>query len=127
MVMSKKLFTIAGVIARKTIEDQGCSMNLNGHEPVTGYMVGIEGTERKELLLDFNEGHVDSFIRANLGKLHDRNYFVGTWINGDIVVIDCSINCPDLESALLMGKINHQVCIWSVINKREIYQLEEVI
>jgi WD40 repeat protein len=121
-----KLYSISNPIHKQTIENQGCSMNLDGLQPVTGYMVGTKGNEQKINILDFNAGHIDSFIRRNLDKLHNRNYFVGTWINDDTVYIDISLNMPHKEQALLWGKANGQICIWDVEKKVEIYQLEEV-
>jgi hypothetical protein len=121
-----KLFSISNPIHKQTIENQGCSMNLDGHKPVKGYMVGSRGNEHKVNILDFNAGHIDSFIRSNLDKLHNRNYFVGTWIDNDIVYIDISLNMPNKNNALIWGKANGQICIWDVEKKVEIYQLEEV-
>jgi hypothetical protein len=88
----KNLYAVAPLIAGKTIESQGCSLNLDGYVPVKGYMIGIKGKELKVNILDFNTGQIDHFIRANLDFLHKRNYFVGTWINGDQVYIDLSLN-----------------------------------
>ena len=125
--MKKELYSISNPIFRQTIENQGCSMNLDGVSPVHGYMVSIQGKEQKINILDFNAGHVDSFIRTNLDKLHDRDYFIGTWIDNDVVYLDLSINRPDLSVALFIAKHTHQICIWDVEKKVEIYQMEEVI
>jgi hypothetical protein len=124
--MSERLYSISNPIYKQTIENQGCSMNLDGLKPVTGYMVSFRGKEQKINVLDFNAGHVDSFIRSNLDLLHNRNNFVGTWIDNDIVYLDLSLNILDKDTALVWGKANGQICIWDVKNKVEIYQLEEV-
>jgi hypothetical protein len=121
-----KLFSISNPIHKQTIENQGCSMNLDGLQPVTGYMVAVKDKEQKINILDFNAGHIDSFIRANLSDLHNRNYFVGTWVNDDIVYLDLSLNMPHKEGALIWGKANGQICIWDVEKKVEIYRLEEM-
>ena len=120
-----KLFTISNPILRQTFENKGCSMNFDGKEPVKGYMVSVKGKEQKISVFDFNAGHIDSFIRANLDKLHNRNYFVGTWIDNDLVYIDLSLNMPNKDNALIWGKANGQICIWDVEKKVEIYQMEE--
>ena len=90
-------------------------------------MVSIQYKEQKISILDFNAGHVDSFIRAKLDILHNRNMFIGTWIDNDIVYIDISHNVKSKIAALICAKEGHQICIWDVLNKVEIYQLEEVI
>ena len=124
--MKSRLYSISNPIFRKTVENQGCSMNLDGHEPVNGYMVGTKGNEVRVNVLEFNAGHIDSFIRAHLYALHNRNYFVGTWISNDVVFIDLSLNLEKKETALIYGKASGQLCIWDVEKKVEIYQLEEV-
>ena len=122
----KKLYSISNPIFKQTIENQGCSMNLDGLSPVKGYMVGISGHEKKVNISDFNAGHIDSFIRANLSLLHSRYYFIGTWIDNDMVYIDLSMNVESKQAALICGKESGQICIWDVEKKVEIYQLEEV-
>src|SRR5674476_396233 len=84
--MSEKLYSISNPIHKQTIENQECRMNLDGVKPVEGYMVSFRSKEHKINVLDFNVGHVDSFIRSNLDLLHNRNCFVGTWIDNDIAV-----------------------------------------
>ena len=123
----KKLYSISNPIFKQTIENQGCSMNLDGLSPVNGYMVGISGHEKKVNISDFNAGHIDSFIRANLSLLHSRYYFIGTWIDNDMVYIDISINYTYKCEALEVAKKSGQICIWDVEKKVEIYQLEETI
>ncbi|HZK70620.1 MAG TPA: hypothetical protein VFD03_03740 [Clostridia bacterium] len=120
------MYSISNPIHKQTIENQECRMNLDGVKPVEGYMVSFRSKEHKINVLDFNVGHVDSFIRSNLDLLHNRNCFVGTWIDNDIVYIDISLNISDKDQALIWGKANGQICIWDVKKKVEIYQLEEV-
>lgn len=118
-----KLFTVAAVIYRKTIENQGCSMNLAHQEPVSGYMIGHKGTEVRINILDFNAGHVDSFIRNNLSKLFNHKLFIGTWIEGDEVFIDISQNLQNRRAAIAFAQDNGQIAIYNVPNKLTIYIL----
>jgi hypothetical protein len=116
---------LSALIATKTIQDQGYSVNLEGHEPVKGYMVGLKGSELKINVLDFNSEHVDHFIRKNLGVLYYRRAYIGTWIDNDLVYIDISTNIMYKDQALKAAKIEGQQCIWDIKEKKEIYQLEE--
>ena len=125
--MSEKLYSISNPIFRQTVENQGCSMNLDGVSPVHGYMVGIFGHELRVNILEFNSGHVDGFIRANLDYLHYRNTYIGTWIENDVVYLDISNNIQDKIQALKCANIERQICIWDVEKKVELYQLEEVL
>ena len=123
--MKKELYSISYPIFKKTIENQGVSMNLDGLKPVTGYMVGLKGHEVRINISDFNEGHIDSFIRSHLYILHNRKAYIGTWIKNDTVYIDLSINLDNKAVALAYCSYNGQICIWDVLNKVEIYQLQE--
>ena len=125
--MKKELYSISNLIFRQTVENQGCSMNLDGVSPVHGYMVGIFGHELRVNILEFNSGHVDGFIRANLDYLHYRNTYIGTWIENDVVYLDISNNIQDKIQALKCANIERQICIWDVEKKVELYQLEEVL
>lgn len=114
------LFKIAGSIYRQTVENQGCTMNIRGESPVSGYMVGLNTRSLVINLLNLDEGHIDSFIRSNLGILFNKSNYVGTWCRDGVVYIDISINCPDLDSALTMAKVNKQLAIWSIEKAKEI-------
>jgi hypothetical protein len=114
---------LAVEIACKTVENQGCSLNINGCEPVKGFMVGLSGREQIINVLTFTHDDVQAFIEKNMDVLKDENIFVGTWISGDSVYMDCSINLPEKNFALKFGALNGQICIWDVLNKKEIYRL----
>ena len=51
--------------------------------------------------------------------------FIGTWVDNDLVYIDLSHNVQSKKAALICSKEGHQICIWDVEKKVEIYQLEE--
>ena len=112
----KNLFSIAPEIYRKTIENQGCSMNLDHYEPESGYMVSYIGTEQRVDILGFNAGHIDSFIRSHMNLLFNKNLFIGTWVNGDQVVIDISQNLQNKQAAIAFGRDNKQDAIYDVVN-----------
>jgi hypothetical protein len=116
----KQLFSIAYPIFKKTIESSGCSLNLSECAPVSGYMISLKGYETRVQILKFAPACIDQFIRANLPKLFDRNYFVGTWINQDEVYLDLSLNIPDKHAALSLARINGQIAIFDVLNNTEI-------
>jgi len=114
---------LANLIYRKTLESQGCSVNLDGSEPQSGYMVGLKGYELKVNILDLQPEHIDHFIRKNCDQLFNRKYFIGTWIEGETAYIDISINLKNKLVALAYGLFNGQICIWDVVRKLEIYKL----
>ncbi len=108
-------------IYRKTVQNQGCSINLDGREPESGFMVSYQNTEKRVKLFDFSAMHIESFIRANLGSLHQRGNFIGTWIDNDIVFIDISFNVPDRQLAITLARKFGQIAIFDVNEKKSIY------
>lgn len=122
----KQNYSLSNLIYRKTIENQGCTMSLRGQEPSSGYMVGLKGYELRINVLDFTPEHVDHVIRKNLPKLYEDKVYLGSWINGDQVYLDLSVNLQNKAVALAYGVLNGQICIWDILRKVEIYQLQEV-
>lgn len=116
---------LAVYIHRKTVENQGITINLERLEPVTGFMVGTIANERRIKLSDFNPKDVEQYIKDKLGKLLFRQYFIGTWISDDTVYLNISHRFSNKPIAIIAGKQQHQACIWDVAEKKEIYWLEE--
>jgi hypothetical protein len=124
--MSKNVSQIAKRIYTETIEKQGVSVNMDGLIPVKGYMVGLYSCEKKINILEFTVNDVEKYILNHADFLFNPIYFVGTWINNDVVYMDISTNIMHKDQALKCAKIELQICIWDVEKKVEIYQLEEV-
>jgi hypothetical protein len=120
---------LSGIVYRETIEKQGCSLNLDGLQPAGGYMVSLKGYEQRVPVLEFSTMHVESFIRANLGLLNDRNLYIGTWIDQELVYIDISVNQTELKEALRIAKVNGQLAIYSIESGRtiELYSIPEKV
>jgi hypothetical protein len=120
--------SISKTIADKTVQNQGCSMNIYGKEPVKGFMVSLKGYEAQENLLDFDQTNIEKFIKANSRPLYGNpNLYIGTWVNGDQVCIDLSINLQSRGISIAYGKLNGQTCIYDVLNKKEVYWLEPTL
>lgn len=116
---------LAELICRKTIENQGITINLENHEPITGFMVGTNANERRIKLSDFHPSVVEDYINSKLDKLLFRQYYIGTWISNDTVYLDISHRFSNKPIAIIAGKQQHQACIWDVAEKKEIYWLDE--
>lgn len=52
-------------------------------------------------------------------------YFIGSWIDNDIVYLDVSINPSEKELALFWGKEFNQLAVYDVVNQKTIYLNEE--
>jgi len=116
---------LAVYIHRKTVENQGITINLERLEPTTGYMVGTSCNERRIKLSEFTPDDVYKFIKEKLGRLLFRQYFIGTWISNDTVYLDISHRFVNKEIAIIAGKQQHQICLWDLADQKEIYWLAE--
>jgi hypothetical protein len=112
---------LSNLIYSKTIENQGSSFNLLGETPDKGYMVSYSGAERKVNVLEFNQMHVEQFIRANLSHLYELGAYIGTWVDTDVVYIDLSANIGSLDEALKFASDNGQLAIYDVQSGKSIY------
>ena len=111
----------AKLVYTKTVENQGFSVNLDGREPVNGYMVSYPDRELKVNILALGIEHVLAYLNKNLGKLVHRGNYLGTWIDQDIVYIDISLNVTDRQLAFRIAKQWHQQAIYDVLSKEVIY------
>jgi hypothetical protein len=106
------------IIVNQTLNKSGCSMNLSGNTPESGYMVSIPDCEKKVKLSNFNPSIVSSFIHRNKKYLSNSRTYIGTWINKDYVYLDVSINLMNLRVAKTFGISSNQIAIFDV-NKFE--------
>lgn len=122
--MNKVNNSISNLITRKTIENQGFSVNLNETIPESGFMVSLKGCELQVNILDFNSGYIDKFIDDNIKLLSNPKCFIGTWVENDTVFIDISMNLQNRRASLAFAQDNGQIAIFDVLNNKTIYLLQ---
>jgi hypothetical protein len=107
-------------IYEETKVNGGTTTDLLGNVPTSGYMVSELGGV--QVPLDkFSVQDIEHVITENKQALFGIGAYVGTWIDGDTVYIDYSVNFIGLGKALAFGRKNGQKAIYSLNTKETIY------
>lgn len=115
---------IAKLVMDDIIANGGSSRSFKDlSKPETGYMVSFKNPtlvlyHPVSMLLSIKQFAVDALAS---GVANDYTY-LGGWRDDKtgLVHIDISVNIPDLESAIALGKAMGQIAIYDVLNKEEI-------
>ena len=91
----------------------GFTYSLILENPKSGYMVSIEGLERK---CDCNNSVVvfQDFVFENVTRATNENLYFGGWMEGQQIYFDLSKNIPNLKDAIRFGLENKQLAIFDV-------------
>ena len=100
----------------EVLTNGGASFNLvtGIFNPNQGYFVSVPNREVKttnltaEILADF--------INTNIDLLSNENYFLGGWVENDIVYLDVSEQIFDKRTALVQGINRNQLAIFDASN-----------
>lgn len=106
------LKALVKAIVKVTKENQGCSINLEGHSPKSGYMVAQTGAEYIIPVEKFNNKEVKAYIKKN--KNNVKGAFIGTWINEGLVYLDISNRFKSQSEAIKKGIENKQLGIFNL-------------
>lgn len=103
----------------------GCTMNLQGICPTTGFVVGVypECGKVFESYADFSNLDVLKFIKDNKAYLNFGNIYVGTWLNlrDGKIYMDVSKVVTSRKAALNMARLHSQSAYYDVENNKAIY------
>ena len=88
----------------KTLNSGGYSFN----EYSDGYMVSLEGTERKICL----HGNTVIGVIYKIIEFFVTHKTVNTWLDNKILYLDVSVNVANLDEALELAKENKQLAIY---------------
>jgi len=93
----------------------GASVNMAGQRPVTGYMVGMPGTEFTVPVAEFDEGTVAEYLGLYGPLLHvGANTYLGAWESDGTVYLDVSAQFMVRQEAIEAGQIADQLAIYDV-------------
>ena len=104
---------LAGKVVRRTLWTGGISIDLDGREPTEGYMVSVHGSEVIVQKEEFNEDTVRNYIALFKNHIGYGSY-LGTWVDGEEVYLDVSVNFHSLSEAIKLGRENNQKAIYSL-------------
>lgn len=80
-----------------------------------GYQVSVEDV----FLIDVKDLTPESLLNDYLAPMYIRNkneYDIGMWLDGGKVYLDYSVNVPDLERALALGREYNQQMLYDWAN-----------
>ncbi len=102
--------------------NMGCSYNILTRQtnPKDGFMVSLQGTERKVNLQEFSPEHVRQYIKQHRDRLNTDNIFLGAWVDKGTVYLDLSVKIPTFEAAEEMDYLNNQQAIYDNTRKKVI-------
>jgi len=123
--MNKSIKQLAEIAYKETVEQQGSSTNIQLRKPLIGYMVSIFGHEQRINITDLTVEDIEKYIASKIALLSDRKFYLGTWVLDDVVYLDVSRHYFNSDDAIAAGRSGNQVCIWDVLNQKEIYWLKE--
>lgn len=111
-------------LTRDAIQDGGFTISLSGQRPTDGYAVALPGYEERIPLTGLSArdvaGSIYSYVVAHGAILRDPGAHLGGWLADGCLVLDISHIVRDLETALVLGRANHQDAIYSLSHGEEI-------
>lgn len=100
-------------IVSDTLRNNGITIDSEGNEPTTGYVVSLPGCEFQTPIID--EIIVRTYVARNLELLSRFGVYLGTWKYDGQFYLDCSVVVPTLRAALLTAKVNGQLSIFDIV------------
>jgi hypothetical protein len=112
---------VAQRIYEKAIEGAGSAINLHGEEPHTRFGFAPDlATQTPFSLATFNPADVEAFIQRFADRLTDPEKFVGSWIQGDQVILDVTEGHDDFDTAHQRAWDGHQLALYDSVAKEDI-------
>jgi hypothetical protein len=104
---------VAQRIYEKAIDGAGGTINLHGEGPHTRYGFAPDlATQTPFPLETFSPADVESFIQRFGDRLRDPEKFIGSWIQGDEVILDVSEGHDSYDTAFQRAWDGHQQTMW---------------
>lgn len=96
----------------------GASFNITTGEynPNKGFFVSVQGRETQVKASQFEERDIIEFIEKNHDLLSTSNFFLGGWVENNIVYLDVSEQIFDKRTALTQGINRNQLAIFDASN-----------
>ena len=104
------------------IKNKGATLdrNLNDFKRNKGYIVSLEGQEKK--IIKSNIEEIKKEIEEKRKFIENRKgLYIGLWLENDYIYIDISIYIEDKTEALEIAKKNKQLAIYDLKIKDSLY------
>lgn len=100
-------------IYEKALEGVGSTINLHGESPSTRFGFAPDlATQTPFPLETFSPADVEAFIARFGDRLREPDKFVGSWIQGDEVIMDVTEGSDDYQTAHERAWNGHQKSLW---------------
>jgi len=112
--------TIAERILAKPAKERGISINVEGKEPTSGYMVAIEGEWKKvpaDRFAEDGQRIIRDYLRGVRSRITSNNrLYFGVWFNTKTnnYEFDLAENVSTKREAMRLGRERKQEAIWDV-------------
>ncbi len=112
-------------ILERTLQEGGVSINLIGEDMIAKAAAGdigrymVTAFPDRELRLPLPTATADTireFTVANLNLLRKRNHFIGTFVDGEELVIDVSVAVEDRVSAMRLASLKEQDSLFDAVS-----------
>ena len=94
--------------------------NYNNFNASAGFMVSIKGHEKKLNINDIENIKKEIIKKMELVK-NKKGYYVGLWVENDILYIDISKHIINYNRALEVARNNKQLAIYDLKNDVSVY------
>lgn len=114
---------VAGEVAHDTKEGGGATEDVTGFKPSSGFAVSpYKGAEMKVSAEEFNQSHVEQFMKQNHDKLSKVDHYVGAWYNKDDghVYLDVSVVKSAPADAIRIARGANQLAVFNLSTFDEI-------
>ena len=107
---------------KEIIKNGGATLdvNYNNFNASAGYMVSIKGHEKKININDIENIKKEITKKMKLIKTK-KSYFVGLWVENDILYVDISKHIINYNRALEVARNNKQLAVYDLKNNKSIY------
>ena len=107
---------------KEMIKNGGATLdvNYNNFNASAGYMVSIKGHEKKININDIENIKKEIIKKMELIK-RKKSYFVGLWVDNELMYIDISKHIIKYNRALEVARNNKQLAIYDLKNNKNIY------
>lgn len=104
---------VAQRIYEKAIEGVGSTINLHGEGPHTRFGFAPDlATQTPFPMESFSPADIEAFIQRFSDRLRDPEKFVGSWVQGNQVILDVTEGHDDFDTAYQRAWDGHQKSLW---------------
>lgn len=110
-------------MANLLIYERGFSLSAAGEKPTAGFMVSLVGHEKQIDADTLSVFDIEQYLEEHANEL-TSGAFLGAWFDIEktgLMYLDISVNVPDKETALNIGRENKQLAVFDLQTRESVY------